>query len=479
MSERLLRSPFLQVIASNGGYVAYHSLFGNLCRVNAGVVNLLERFREPKRPADVVLGASAAAGVRKLREMWYLVPEGTDERARVGRWLQRRSELVPQGYFITEVELSVSDLCNYSCSYCFADAADKLSDDRRRLSAGPKLMTLDLAVSTVERLLALVRRNRHPRLFVKFVGREPLMNRDVMLAVMDRFGNGKDGVSIRYDVTTNCSLVTEDLARHLKRHGAVVNASMDAPGAENDLTRRTKGGKGTFAEVDRGIGILRDHGIEMILNSVLTDSNFDSLSGAIVDYAAGRGIGTVSLIPVFGNDELALHRGRSIEAIADRLAGVFEHGRGKGVKVRGYWYNGVAKLLWARNRDYMDTIGDRHSCVASGNQINVEPSGDVFPCRMSGARLGHIDDLDALLGSEVYRRYLMRAYVAACANCSIEGFCHGLCVGHLEGKYNDIYRVDEPYCELYRAMTRRVLAHLQGTGAAAGRRGDADEEGLA
>ncbi|MCL6450286.1 MAG: SPASM domain-containing protein [Acetobacteraceae bacterium] len=160
------------------------------------------------------------------------------------------------------------------------------------------------------------------------------------------------------------------------------------------------------------------------------------------------------------DDTLATHRSHPVPEIVDRLVRLWDYGRGRGVKVRGYWYNAVARLMAGRGRSFLDRVGDRNSCVATGNQINVEPTGDIFSCRMSGVRLGHIDDLEGMLHSSIYRHYVMRSFSPACEGCDIEGFCHGLCVGHLEGKYGDIYRTDDGYCEMFRGCTRKVLERL-------------------
>jgi len=458
--RRLVRSPYLQVVRGRNGYAAYHSLFGNLRRINRCVVELLDGFAEPRSPGEVVgPGGLGERIVDDLRRLWFLVEEGVDERDRVREWRRRREALIERGRFVTEVELCISDACNFTCSYCLADTGDALGERRRVLrSRKNKMMDLEVASTTVENLVRIARRNGLESVLVKFMGREPLLNARLMFDVLDRFGHERDGVGIRYDVTTNCSLVDDDLAERLARHDVLVNASIDIPDEANDRTRLTKSGDSTYEMVDRAIATLRRHGVRVSINSVFADPNFDRIDERLVDYAASYEIPTLGLIPVLANDHLAAHRTRSVDDIVDRLVRIYAYGRSRGVRVRGYWYNAVARLLWSRSKDFFDTVGDRNSCVATGNQIDVEPSGDVFSCRMSGAHFGHVSDFDAMLSSPVYRRYVMRTFAGDCRGCEIEGQCHGFCVGHLEGKYGDIYRVDPPYCALYAGATKRVLA---------------------
>jgi len=471
LNQVVVRSENLRLVPSRrGGFVAYHTLFGHLKHIDAGTAELLETCSDP-RPVAGVISALASRGVPaaeaggsldRLQRLHYLVPpEGDVERAMVAEWQRRREADIASGRFARELELSISDLCNFKCQYCFADIADELSEDRRRLHRSKeRLMSFETATKTIAKMLDLARNNGRDRLLVKFIGREPLLNADVMDQVMDHFGAEDRGVALHYDVTTNCSLLTPEVAAHLGRHGATVNVSIDIPGEGNDLTRVTRDGEGTFALVDRTVGLLKEHNIQIVLNSVFTKDNFPYLDESLLDYAARRGLPLVNLIPVLAMDDVAAHTHFPNEVICDRLEGLYRYSKTVDIRLRGYWFNAVAKLISSRSKGFFDRIDDRASCVAYGNQLNVEPSGDVFSCRMSGARLGHIDDLEGLLSGPEYRHYIMRTFAPACRGCDIEGFCHGLCAGHMEKYFQDVHQVDRGYCDMYTEMTRRVLANL-------------------
>ncbi|MCL6450285.1 MAG: radical SAM protein [Acetobacteraceae bacterium] len=458
-AKRLVRSRYLQVIPRSDGFAVYHSLFGNLKLVDRSVLDILERFGQPRHPEEADGGVGDT--VRALRDLRYLVEEGTDERDVIEQRLREREAALRRGALINALQLDISDACNFKCKYCFADRSDHRSPERRRLlHYKDKLMSLETAVLAVSTLLQNCRENGKDRLVVKFFGREPLLNWKVMEALMDRFGMGQGGVAIRWDCTTNASLVTEEVARRFKQYQVNTYVSVDSIAEANDVNRPTKQGENTFESIDRAISLLRSHGVTVFISAVLSSLNFDSFDGRLVDYARSRDVDTAIVLLAMQDDYLMCQRTQTTEAIVSKLFQIYDYGRSRGVKIVGYWHNPLRRLLLSTHRDFFSPKKEDHnSCTATGFQISVEPSGDIFPCRAQSLYLGHITRFKEMLESEAYRYQVMRTYmnVPGCRDCAIEGFCQGDCLGHLEEKYNDIYTLDPSFCDIYRGITRRVL----------------------
>jgi radical SAM protein with 4Fe4S-binding SPASM domain len=89
----------------------------------------------------------------------------------------------------------------------------------------------------------------------------------------------------------------------------------------------------------------------------------------------------------------------------------------------------------------------------------VEPSGNVFGCRALETKVGDISALESLFNGSAYKNLAMRTYsnVPACKGCKLEGLCQGVCIGHSEKNFQDIYQPDNKYCDVYRAMFNLVL----------------------
>jgi len=464
--ERLVRSRYLQEVPrQDGRFAVYHSLFGNLKRVNGAVLELLRRFSEPARPRDVLGDGQvpAADAIRTLRDLYYLVPEGYDERTLVDEQLRERERLLRRGYLISALQLSISDACNFKCKYCFADRSDHRSEERRRLIDHPhKLMDFDTALLAAETLIDNAKRNDKERLVIKFFGREPLVNWPVMERLMNHVGFGERyGIKVRWDCTTNASLFTDEIAEVMARYRVNLYISVDSINEANDVNRPTKQGGKTFEVIDRAIARARGRGIEVFVSAVLSSLNFDQFDNALVDYAVKYGIRNVIVLLAMQDSFLMNQRTRSTEEIVDKLWEIYSYARSRGLNVAGYWHNPLRRLLLTTHEDVMRTqLEDHNSCTATGFQLSVEPSGDVFPCRAQSLHLGHISRFEDMLRSDVYRWQTMRTYcnVPACRGCEIEGVCQGECLGHSEEMYEgDIYRPDPSFCDIYRRVTRVVL----------------------
>ena len=70
------------------------------------------------------------------------------------------------------------------------------------------------------------------------------------------------GQRAEHTIQTNGTLLDEEWAAFFREHGFLVGISIDGPRELHDVFRVNKGGKGSFDEVVRGLGHLRDAGVE-------------------------------------------------------------------------------------------------------------------------------------------------------------------------------------------------------------------------
>ena len=463
MGQAIGKSSYLRVLPrQGGGFIAYHTLFGNLLQLNEAAVGLLEQFSQPRLPAEYAAAyAQYPEHLNALHDHYYLVEEEVDERALYERDLERRRRRLRSGAYIGGIQLSVSDACNFACRYCFCDFVDRRDAKRQELSARrEKLMTFETAQKTIDTVIDVIRRNNRPSVVVKFFGREPLVNWRLIRRVLEHYGHGeRHGLQIAYAMTTNASLVTPEMAELLARYRVTTTVSVDGLSDSNDGVRVTKKDQApTFSIIDAGLKILSAHKAVHVLSAVITDTNFEQFDGRFVDYARSAGVTEVQVLLGMQGDFI---RRIDPETAAQKLFEIHRYGRQRGVSVTGYWNNALVEVFSSRRlrNDGQQLRGVVESCTATGHQISVEPSGDVFPCRAMSTHVGHIDAFDELLQSDAYSNVVMRTYgnVGPCRGCPTEGFCQGECLGNLEEKYSDIYAVDPAYCDIYRRVYDKVL----------------------
>lgn len=473
LAEKFITSKYLVFHQRKDRCLVYHSLFGNLKRLNTSACRVLKLFRKPAR-IDDVLPLENGEGVRRsigqFIDSFFLVPEGRDERDLVETRLETRRQDLIWGKMISCLQLCVSDACNLNCKYCFADRSDGGSEKRitlTRRTATEKLMSYETADKGMKAFIDIAKQHHKKRFIVKFFGREPMVNWKVMSRLMKTYKHGEEsGIDIRWDLTTNATLIDENTADLLGKYRVNLFVSVDSISDSNDLTRVSKDGGKTFQKIDDAVQMLRKHDVNIIFSAVITNTNFHTFDTRIIDYAKSRGVDTVIVLLAMQNDNLACQKAFSDEDICNRISQLYWYGKEHRINVRGYWHNPLRRLLTMTDKHYFDDRPDKEdlaSCSATGFQIAMEPSGDLFPCKAQSHHIGHIDRLEDALRSENYQYQVMRTYmnVKDCKGCEIEGFCQGECLGHSEYKYNDIYTTDPRYCNIYRKITSQILHEFE------------------
>ncbi|MGE5344200.1 MAG: radical SAM protein [Candidatus Omnitrophota bacterium] len=452
---RLIRRP-------NGVHIIYHQLFGNLRVINDSALQLLGLFHQPMTlERAYALYPQYGPLIQAFYNMYYLVDPNADERDVIAHALKTREQQLKTGWFIGGVQLSVSDTCNFNCTYCFCDFVDRRQPKRRELSKRKnKRMTRETAHQVIDQLIRLIKKNGKNALVIKFFGREPLTNWPLIKDILEAYKHGENsGVRIHYAITTNASLVTPEIAETFKTFDVRTTVSIDGLEESNNRVRIAKDKGNTFPSIEKGIRLLASHHNLHVLSAVITDQNFHVFDHRFIDFAKTCGAREVQILLGMQGDFI---NRLNPDVIVQKLFDLYIYGQKKGIAVTGYWYNSVVEILSTRKwrSDVAVNHGVIESCTATGYQISVEPSGDIFPCRAMATHLGHIATFDELLRSETYSHVVMRTYnnVAECRGCPIEGFCQGECLGNAEEKFNDIYRVDNVYCDIYRKINHKIIS---------------------
>lgn len=179
-----------------------------------------------------------------------------------------------------ELTLLPTEQCNLRCTYCY-----------ERFEVGHMS---DAVVASVKNLL----RCRAPelrKLHIDWFGGEPLLAADV---VEDISGFARDladqdpFLDYTSSITTNGILLTPEMVRRLESvHVRDMHVSLDGPAEAHDLTRKSRGGSGTFAKIERNLEAIRSTPINVRIqlrvhvtpaNITLLDDFVDWLSDTLL-----------------------------------------------------------------------------------------------------------------------------------------------------------------------------------------------------
>jgi uncharacterized protein len=161
----------------------------------------------------------------------------------------------------------VGSVCNLDCAYCYyLHKGDLLKHDAR-----PQ-MPDDLLE---EHIRQYIEAQTGEEVVFSWQGGEPtLLGIDFFRRVVHyQAKHRKRGQRIENDLQTNGTLLDEDWARFLKKHGFLVGLSIDGPRELHDRFRVTKGGQPTFDKVWEASRILKRHEVPFCALCVVNREN--------------------------------------------------------------------------------------------------------------------------------------------------------------------------------------------------------------
>jgi len=314
----------------------------------------------------------------------------------------------------------VSGACNMRCSYCFyADIADK----RSRKNLG--LMTDETAELLVRRALE----GGRPGVTFIFQGGEPtLWSLDKYRRFIEAVkGSGARNTKIDYAIQTNGLIIDDEWARFFRENKFLVGLSIDGPQDIHDVNRKDAAGEGTFSRVMNAARILKKHGVDFNILTVVHDGMTDN-GVNIYRYYKAHGFRYLQFIPCI--DDFGAERTRlSPKRYGRFLKSLFEA-----------WHNDYKSGDYVSIRHIDNLIGilqgrPPENCAQEGRcgvYFVVEADGSLYPCDfycLDKWRLGSLADENCFEVNGKHKEFLAGADrpPARCAVCKYFALCRGGC----------------------------------------------------
>ena len=276
-------------------------------------------------------------------------------------------------------------------------------------------------------------------------GGEPFLRQD-LFPVLEELADKR----IDAYLLSNGTLITKDKAEVLSRLGVKgVQVSIEGPEEIHDAIR----GKGSLKRSLSGIQCLLDAGIEVTMNTTLSDINA-SYFPDVIALASSTGVqklGFSRLVPS-GSGRNLLNRMLTKEALEDLYGRIFSLNTGNLKIVTG---DPVASQF--RRPAGKDDAGSIPSggCAAGVSGLTILPDGTVTPCRRLPVSLGNVrtDSLREIwTTSEVLTSLRDRSqYEGTCGSCNKWSACRGCRAiayefARVHGSTN--YLAEDPQCFL-------------------------------
>ena len=153
-------------------------------------------------------------------------------------------------YLCQQLTLQVTQQCNLRCEYC---AYSGLYENRTHAN---KNMDFDTAKKAIDFFLNHSRDSK--QITFGFYGGEPLLMFKLIKQCVDYIERSVEGKEIMYAITTNGTLLSDEIVDFLAQHHVLLSISLDGSRKEHDLHRKFRSGEGSFDVIMENVRRLKE-----------------------------------------------------------------------------------------------------------------------------------------------------------------------------------------------------------------------------
>lgn len=332
--------------------------------------------------------------------------------------------------------------CNLRCGYCFASTGDFGTSKRALISKETGEQAIEYAIKGSA--------NRH-NLEIDFFGGEPLMNWSVNKHLIEyaRLREQQTGKNIKLTLTTNATLLTEEIIEFLNAQRVMLVISIDGRKQVHDQMRPYPGELGSYDKAVAGfkkvVALRGDK--NYYVRGTYTHHNLDFAADVLDMAKLGR---EISIEPVVGTTEDYAIKASDLPTLFaeyEKLARAYLDAQRNGQGFNFFHFNVALDGGPCLNKRLA-------GCGAGHEYFAVTPEGDLYPCHQFVGReeykLGTLD-------SGVVKPKLVQEFRSAhiqnkpdCMQCWARYHCSGGCHANAQLINGDIHKPYAIGCELQR-----------------------------
>ncbi len=311
------------------------------------------------------------------------------------------------------VSFHLTHHCNLRCTYCYT---------------GEKLhipMSKETADKGVDFVLAEAKREGIKQVDVVFFGGEPLLEKDLLFYVADRFIQEKEDLGVSFKMSTNGLLLTDAVLSELMKRKVFISLSIDGTPEIQNTQRPDAGGNGSARKVEKAAYRLLKVNPCANVTCVLTPKSAAQVDES-VDYIFDLGFRFITITL----DYSATWERKHFDAF------------GPALKRLSKWYETKIK---AQERFYLSCFDERiqtrtlkpieaeERCMLGHRQFAIAPNGELYPCiqfvtteGLPQFMIGHVNEGF----SEQSRHYFLHhseKEKEECSGCALNSRCSSWC----------------------------------------------------
>ncbi|MEY4926912.1 MAG: hypothetical protein RI894_1348 [Bacteroidota bacterium] len=344
------------------------------------------------------------------------------------------------------LSLAIAQKCNMGCTYCYASQGD---------FGGPsKNMSLETAFKSIDLLLKDCPEGGKAQL--TFLGGEPLVNRKAIKEAV-LYAETKalqKNIRIMYSITTNGTLLTEYDADFFETYGFAVTISLDGLGAEHDLNRPMKGGKGSFDTIMKNIKPLLAIQKKMQVAARVTVTPENTNLATTLDEFVKMGFHSVGFSPLLrsSNGQNEMTEDSLLLMLENMIACGLNFEKNVLAGIRYPFLNMVNAL-----KEISKGTHRPYPCGAGAGYMGVSADEELFAChRFVNEDVGLMGDLTNGVNADLQNNWLASRHVHTqepCSQCWARYLCGGGC-------HHEVIEKGRPACDYIRSwLFYTIQAH--------------------
>ena len=350
---------------------------------------------------------------------------------------------------IRALTINIAQICNLKCTYCAAGGDGTYGSKTAKIDVSRATSQLDMLLHDVP---------NGGKFAINFLGGEPLVYPQALFSIARHAqlaAAGRD-IAVHFEVTTNGTLVTPEVAEMLAKLQCNVTVSFDGPAAINDKVRPTIGGLGSTARTLKGISELfkvRERLTSLNVHAVFGEHNVDVLTS--YEYLREWDWSSITLTYAVGaNDET--YSPLFIESLFKAAERAFKLG-------------GEAELRRIAQFDHIFRIFDgqqriHNYCGAGKSLLQVDTEGRFTICNW------FVNDAKEEIGRDLtIDKHKLKPFADTlinmnnCHDCWAKYVCGGGCMFVHRSRTGNKHKTDPEFCARMRGVIAKGIDYYEQT----------------
>ena len=354
--------------------------------------------------------------------------------------------------YIKAVCLNIIHACNLRCKYCFADEGEYNGHKGK------------MSLETAKKAIDYVVKRSGPRknIEIDLFGGEPTMMMDTIKEIIAyaRENEAKWNKRIRFTMTTNATLLTDEMMDYMDKELENIILSIDGRKEVNDKVRIRFDGKGSYDQILPNIKKMvakRDKTKAHTVRGTFTRENLDFYED--VKMMVDEGFREISIEPVVLEDGHPLaSRKEDLPKIFESYDKLYDELVQKKAEGKEFNFYHFKVDLNGGPCVYKRISG----CGAGFEYVAITPQGEVYPCHQfvgkEEYKLGSIydDSYNADLGMSFKKAHIYNK--PKCRNCWARFYCSGGCQANNIAFNNDINNPYDIGCQMQKKRIECAIA---------------------